>query len=101
MKGKESGWQARITDDEIVSTAISTDGTSQRCGFSPKNSVVTIIANTTGKFIIVPKQKHAKHVPIGEAKLTNFKKYINVYSTILHLRGRWSLMEFWNVLYHQ
>ena len=40
-----------IIDDEIVSTTIATGGTLQRRGFSSKNNVVTIIANTTGKGI--------------------------------------------------
>ena len=37
--------------DEIVNTAISTDGTWQRRGFSSLNSVVTIIDNSNGKCI--------------------------------------------------
>ena len=37
--------------DEIINTAISTDGTWQRRGFSSLNGVVTVINNSTGKCI--------------------------------------------------
>lgn len=40
-----------LADDEVVNTAISADGTWQRRGFSSRNGVVTIIANTTGKCV--------------------------------------------------
>ena len=42
----------QVTADEVVNTTIlSTDGTWQKRGFSSRNGVITIIANSTGKCI--------------------------------------------------
>ena len=38
------------TSYEVVNTTISTDGTWQKRGFSSRNGVITIIANSTGKY---------------------------------------------------
>ena len=41
----------QVTADEVVNTTISTDGTWQKRGFSSRNGVITIIANSIGKYI--------------------------------------------------
>ena len=41
----------QVTADEVVNTTISNDGTWQKRGFSSRNGVITIIANSTGKCI--------------------------------------------------
>ena len=56
----------QVTANEVVSSAISTDVTWQKRGFSSRNGVVTIIANGS---IIQLKQKLAKHFPIGKVRL--------------------------------
>ena len=43
--------RGQVTADEVVNTIISTDGTWQKRGFSSRNGVITIIANSTGKCI--------------------------------------------------
>ena len=66
----------------VVNTTISTDGTWQKRGFSSRNGVIAIIANSTGKCIenlqsmfLLERQDWCKN-------LRNFEEYTNVHSTI-------------------